>query len=174
MKAARVIVAVLCGLAGLHFLWAAVTNRPIQGDILSSGTGWVSAVTNGVGQWSGTTGGLAPGAGSTVYLPPNNSHNSLPTTDSVAITRTPSTRLTTLQNLFVVVSAGPGATRTNTVTVMTNGAASPLSVNIVGNTTIGSNVLDTVSVPAGTEIGIRIMTAGGAAASRTAWGFEGR
>src|SRR2546430_8121921 len=90
--------------------------RPNVGDVLSS-TGWIS-LTNIVRAWSGTTGGTALPLGSSVFLPPNNTFSTLPTTDAVGVTRVPLTRSTILQNLYVVLSAGPGASKTNTITVM--------------------------------------------------------
>jgi len=153
------------------------TNQPTVGDVLAcvnaAQVAWVQ-LTNVTSVWSGTTGGSAPGAGSTIYLPPGNTFNSLPTTDSSAITRTPVTRTTTLQNLYVVLSAAPGTGKTNTLTVLTNGVASALSVDVAGAATTGNDIAHTVSVPAGTEIGVRLMTAIGAPSSRTAWAFEGR
>jgi len=152
------------------------TNAPNVGDFLGctapNQVAWTQMGPRC--QWYGTTGGSAPGAGSTVYLSPGNTLNTLSSSDSSAITRVPVTRTTTLQSLYVVFSIAPGATRMSTVTVMTNGVASALSVNVAGVATTGSDVVNAVSVPAGTEIGVRIMTAIGAPSSRTAWAFEGR
>ncbi len=149
-------------------------NSPNAGDVLTAtatGTIWSN---NTLRVWAGTSGGITVPVGSPIYLPPNNSLNSLPTSDTSASSRVPVTRSTTLQNFFVVVNPAPGVSKTNTFTVMTNGVASALSVSIIGTSTVGNDAAHLIMIPAGTEIGIKIITSPGSVAGRAAWSFEGR
>ncbi len=154
------------------------SNQPAVGDVLTvgpsgSGTVW-GRLTNCVRVWSGTSGGIVVPVGSPVFMPPNNSAATLPTSDIAGATRCPVTRQTILQNLYVVVSLSPGAGKTNTLAVTTNGVASSLSATVAGTATNGSDTTHNVTVPAGTEIGVRVTTAPGSVSGKVSWSFEGR
>ena len=153
------------------------TNSPNVGDVLSVGPGPVSvwaSLTNFIRVWSGTTGNALLGIGTTTFLPPNNTSATLSLVDAVAGTRTPLTRATTLQNLYAIVTPTPGVGKTTIFTVLTNGVASPLTVSIAGALTNGNDTTHFVSVPSGTEIGVKIVTAASSTAGKAAWSFEGR
>ncbi len=150
------------------------TNQPNPGDVLTATASGAAWLPNIVTVWSGTSGGTVVPVGSPVYLAPNNSAASLPTSDASGVTRCPVTRATILQNLFIVASLAPGASKTNTFTLMTNGIASSLVALLSGASTTVSDTTHTVSVPAGTEIGIKVTTASGSVAGKSAWSFEGR
>ena len=152
------------------------TNAPNIGDVLTvtaNGTAWTS-LTNFIRVWSGTTGGLLLGIGTTTYLPPNNTSSNLITVEAAGATRCPLTRSTTLQNLYVVVTPAPGSGKTTTVTLMTNGNASAIVASVVGTATNANDTTHTVSVSAGTEIGVKIVTTASSVAGKAAWSFEGR
>ncbi len=149
-------------------------NAPSIGDVLTAGATGTLWTNNLIRVWAGTSGGIVVPVGSPVFMPPNNSAASLPTSDSAGATRCPVTRQTILQNLFVVVSLAPGAGKTNTLAVTTNGLASQLAVNLIGTATSGNDTTHNVTVPAGAEIGVRVTTAPGSVAGRVSWAFEGR
>ncbi len=149
-------------------------NSPSVGDVLtvtSVGTLWTNTV---IRVWSGTSGGIVVPVGSPVYMPPNNSAASLPTSDIAGATRCPVTRATILQNFYVVVSLAPGASKTNSFTLMTNGVASSLVVSISGSATSGNDTTHSISIPSGAEIGVKVTTASGSVAGKASWSFEGR
>ncbi len=150
------------------------TNFPQPGDVLTAGASGTIWTNNLIRVWAGTSGGIVVPVGSPVFMPPNNSAASLPTSDTAGATRCPVTRQTILQNLFVVVSLAPGSAKTNVFTVMTNGVASALAVNLIGTSTNGSDTTHNVTVPAGTEIGVRVTTAPGSVSGKVSWSLEGR
>ena len=152
------------------------TNSPNIGDVLTAtagGAAWTS-LTNFPQNWSGTSGGLLVPIGATVFLPPNNSSSNLITSELAGATRCPITRALTLQNLFVVSSPAPGSGKTTTVTIMTNGVASPIVATVSATATNANDTTHTVYVPAGTEIGVKIVTSALSTAGKCAWSFEGR
>ncbi len=153
------------------------TNSPNIMDVLSVGPGqtavWAT-LTNFVRVWSGTSGGIVVPVGNPVFMPPNNSAASLPTSDSAGATRVPVSRKTVIQNLFVVTSLAPGIGKTNQIVVMTNGQPSSVMAQIIGTATTGNNTLNSVVVSEGSEIGVKIVTASGSTAGKIAWSFEGR
>jgi len=127
--------------------------------------------------WSGVSGNTLA-ANSTHYAIPNNSTSMTATGQTNGVTSIPVTESITLNNLYVVTSGtvGSGSSHTSTLTIMTNGVATPITVNITGTTqTTGNDTTDSVTVPAGTTIGVRVVT--GTSGSTTAvywsWGFEG-
>ncbi len=152
------------------------TNTPMIGDVLTmgpAGTSW-TRLTNFFREWSGTSGGLAIPIAATNYFPPNNSSTNLVSVEAAGATRIPLTRATVIQNLYVIWSPAPGSGKTNFVTLWTNGVASPLTVQIVGTATNGSDTVDAVTLAAGDQIGIRIATQSAAVAGKACWAFEGR
>ncbi len=150
------------------------SNVPSVGDVLTAGASGTLWTNNSIHVWSGTSGGIVVPVGSPVFMPPNNSAASLPTSDSSGATRCPVTRQTILQNFYVVVSLAPGALKTNVFAVTTNGVASSLAVNLIGTATNGNDTTHNVTVPAGTEIGIRISTSPGSVGGKASWSLEGR
>ena len=153
------------------FVTAAITNGLATTNfVLAQGYTPVKTI------WSGTSGGTVIALNATVFFPPNNSSSTATLIDGAGDgTRVPVTETMTLTNLYLVISAAPGSSHTNTLTIMTNGVASPLTVMIfntgitaTNNTTVG------VTIPAGTEIGVKITTQIGATAANWEWSFEGR
>ena len=151
-------------------------NAPSVGDVFSiSSTGvvWIT-LTNFVRVWSGTSGGILLPIASTVFLSPNNTFSNLLTLDAAGVTRCPVTRQTVLQNLYVVMTPAPGSGKTNTITITTNGAACAITVSIIGTATNANDTTHSVTVPAGTGIGVKIVTAASSVQGKAAWSFEGR
>jgi hypothetical protein len=148
-------------------------------------SGAAQAATNGFGNivthsaselratttWCGTSGNSTINHGTTVYGMPNNS-GTLANAYASAGTSIPVTRGITLTNLYILMSAAPGSGITNTVTLLTNGVASPLVASIVGTATTGSNTVSYVTIPAGTEISMQLV-ANGQVNAKWAWSFEG-
>lgn len=125
--------------------------------------------------WSGTTGNNLTPANTTIYYALNgNSITNLFTSDTTCVTRSLMTRTTTLQNLYVQLSAGPGGARVTSITVMTNGVASPIVATVQGANTTGNDTVNTVTVAAGVEVGIRISTVASATTAKISWALEGR
>src|SRR6266487_2956234 len=150
--------------SGVSDLGLMPSNSPNDGDFLSVSNGltiWKTLVinTNYVRTWSGTSGNLTIPIASTNYFSPNNTFSNLITSDTSGATRVPITRTTTLQNLYVVANPAPGSGKTNIITIMTNGIASSLVASITGTLTNGSDTTHTVLIPAGTEIGLKVITA---------------
>jgi hypothetical protein len=77
----------------------------------------------------------------------------------------------TLTNLYVVISGAVNAS-SSTLTILTNGVATPISVSFTLLQTAGNDTTHSVTVPAGTEIGVNITTGTGTAA-KWSWSFEG-
>lgn len=131
--------------------------------------------TNNISSWAGNTGSVLTAAAVTNFYALNgNSVTNVAGTDTTAWTRTLMTRTTTLQNLYILLSAAPGASRTTTVTILTNGVASNLEATATASGTTGNDTTHFVTIAAGTEVGIRIVTVTSATASRISWGVEGR
>jgi hypothetical protein len=152
------------------------SNAPSVGDVLSmgpNGTTW-GTLTNFVRVWSGTTGGLLVPSATTNYLSPNNSSGNLSPTDIAGASRVPLTRSTVLQNLYCVVSPAPGSGKSVIITICTNGIDSPLTVAVKNTDTAGSNVAVSVTLFAGTQVGLKIITQSASVPGRVAWSFEGR
>ena len=126
--------------------------------------------------WAGTSGGTAVLANKTVFWPPNNSSSTATLTDGAGTgTRVPVPETITLTNLYLIISAAPGGSHTNTFAIMTNGVASPLTVMIFNTgITATNNTTASVTIPAGTEIGVKITTQSGATTANWEWTFEGR
>ena len=152
------------------------TNQPVVGDVLTmgpDGTSW-TRLTNFFRVWSGTTGNALLGLGTTTFLSPNNTSATLSLSDVAAGTRTPLTRATTLQNLYIVVAPAPGVGKSTVVSITTNGVASSIVATVTGTATNANDTARAITVPAGTEIGIRITTTSASVAGRVGWAFEGR
>jgi hypothetical protein len=167
-----------CIVIGIALLFGTVILAQTLRDVLTqtpTGQTWAGTSNTFARVWCGTTGGALMLTNTSVYLAPNNSSATLLTTDAAGATRVPVTRATTLQNLFAVCNPTPGLTRTNTITVMTNGAASPLLLSFTGtNATALSNITDVVTIQAWDQIGVRITSSGTLIGSKISWAFEGR
>lgn len=152
------------------------TNAPSIGDVLTlgpNGASWTT-LTNFVHVWSGTSGGLLIPIASTNYFPPHNSATNLITVEAAGATRVPVTRAFVLQRLFVVWTPAPGSGKTNFLTVLTNGVASPLAVQIIGTATNANDVTDAVTLVAGDQVGVRLVTQSLATPGKASWSFESR
>jgi len=139
------------------------------GDIVTHSASELKAMT----VWSGTSRNSTLAASGTYFASPNNTFT-MGTSDVSGGTRVPVTRSITLTNLYVVTSGAVGGGHTDALTIMTNGAATPLAVNISGSSqTSGNDTTDSVTIPAGMEIGVRIVTTYGSTAVKWEWSFEG-
>lgn len=165
-------IAMECGVANPRYNTGYSSNTLV----ISFGRSFIRAGNvEGVRNWSGTTGNNLTPANTTIYYALNgNSITNVFTSDTTCVTRSLMTRSTTLQNLFVQLSAGPGASRITSITVMTNGVASPIVANVQGANTAGSNTVNSVTVAAGAEVGIRIGTVASATTAKISWALEGR
>jgi hypothetical protein len=145
----------------------------------------IVAATNGLGNivmgallrpaviWTGVSGGTLA-VNSTHYAAPNNNTSMTATTDTTGITRAPAPQSLTLTNLYVATSANLGAGHTATLTIMTNGVATSIAVTISGaaqNT--GNDTTHSVTIPAGTLIGVRVVTGAAISLVDWSWSFEG-
>jgi len=123
--------------------------------------------------WSSNTGGQAlPAATTAYYAAEGNGATNIAVTDVSSATRNVTTRDLVLGRLFVTRDVGGGAGNTTTVTVMTNGTASSIVASL-NNATAGNDTTHFVPVPAGTQIGIKIVTPAGDTPGRHSWSFEG-
>ncbi|MEP7234129.1 MAG: hypothetical protein ABI778_02420 [Ignavibacteriota bacterium] len=73
------------------------------------------------------------------------------------------TRAATLQNLYINLTAAPGAGASKTVTVRVNGVNTALTVTVAGAATAGNNTANTVSVAAGDLLSIQVIHSAGPA-----------
>ncbi|MGH7953625.1 MAG: hypothetical protein ACREFE_17145 [Limisphaerales bacterium] len=150
-----------------------VTNTLSAGTVIVEGS-------HGLTAWAGTSSDANVNSGKTEYAPPNNSAT-MKNAYASGGTCVPATRSVTLANLYVIISTATGGSNgsyTSTLTVLTNGVASSLAVSISGTGTTRtartfSDTTDSVTIPAGTEIGIEIQTGSSAANSKYSWSFEG-
>jgi hypothetical protein len=123
--------------------------------------------------WIGVSGGTLA-VSSTHYAAPNNNTSMTATTDTTGITRAPVPESLTLTNLYVATSATLGAGHTATLTIMTNGVATPIAVTISGAAqTTGNDTTHSVNIPAGTLIGVRVVTGSSISLVDWSWSFEG-
>ena len=132
-----------------------------------------SALSKPAAIWIGVSGGTLA-VSSTHYAAPNNNTSMTATTDTTGITRAPVPESLTLTNLYVAVSGALGSGHTATLTIMTNGVATPIAVTISGTSQIaGSDTTDSVAIPAGTLIGVRVVTGSAISLRDWSWSFEG-
>jgi hypothetical protein len=132
--------------------------------------------------WAGILAYQTVNGNQTYYGSPNNSAANAVSSYAEGATSVPVPEGMTLTNLYVIIgtaAGGTGAAYTSTVTILSNGVASPLTVTISGTGTTRtartfSNTMNSVTVPAGTEIGVKVVTGSSAANSYYAWSFEGR
>jgi len=87
-----------------------------------------------------------------------------------AYTRSIVWRSGTIKNLYVRVSGNPGFTN-SVLTILLDGVATSLNVTLNGATS-GQDLSDSFTVTAGQEIGVRIVTAGGANTVYWSWAVE--
>ncbi len=109
---------------------------------------------------SATTGNLAVPASRTIFFPLDNSYDKAvtSTTDVSGGTRSVVPAQTTFSNAYVVPSLNLGVGR-YTLTLMVNGVASSISV---GPANVAANdLIHSVTVAAGSEVGWRLVTASG-------------
>jgi hypothetical protein len=150
----------------------ALRNAFVLGSLSVTG-----AIANAgvVRTWAGNTGNFLIPANVTYFYALNgNSITNVQTSDTTCWTRNLVTRQTTLQNFYVQLSAAPGASRTTTVTVMTNGVASSIVATITAGATTGNDTTRTETIAAGTEVGIRIGTVASTVTARASWAIEGK
>jgi hypothetical protein len=105
----------------------------------------------------------------TFFVPPN-SQNGGATSDASGITRCLIPAGGTLANLYVIASANPGAV-VNTVTIMTNGVSTGITVTL-NNVTSANDTTHTAPVLAGYEVGLKIVQAASSTAVKWGWGFQ--
>lgn len=147
------------------------TSAPtVNGHVLSSTTGGVMSwiyIPSTV--FSGVTGVVTTNDGD-FYVP---SGTSSVTSEGLAQVIIP--RSGTLKNLYVKLSAAPGAgspTKSKTVTVRINGVNTSLAVSVSGTSTTNSNTANTVSVSPGDALSLIVNHANTPAGSYISWGFE--
>lgn len=104
----------------------------------------------------------------TFFQAPNSSGGAA-ISDTTGITRCVLPAAGTLCNLYVIASGNPGSVA-NTVTVMTNGVTTGITVTL-NNVTSANDTTHLVAVLAGTEVGIKIVTGAGTAV-KWGWGFQ--
>ena len=125
--------------------------------------------------WAANSGNALLGANATYYFAPNgNGQTNLQTADVSGFTRNLVTRTTVLQNFYGMLTVAPGASRTTTFTVMTNGVASSITFGISASAVTGNDTVHTETIVAGVEVGIRIATVASAAAAKPSWALEGK
>ncbi len=174
--------AVTNGLASVSYVNTAtnyvLTNALAQLNAASNalagqiGTATTSALSPAA-IWIGVSGGTLA-VSSTHYAAPNNSSSMTATTDTTGITRAPVPESVTLTNLYVAISGALGSGHTATLTIMTNGVATPIAVTISGSSqTDGNDTTDSVTIPAGTLIGVRVVTGASINLRDWSWSFEG-
>jgi hypothetical protein len=157
------------------FVTAAVTNGLATTNFVTA-QGYVKVKT----VWAGSSGNATLANNTTYYLQPNNSFQ-IPggpagnafTMYTSAGSSTPIPESMTLTNLYVIVSASPGGANTESLTVLSNGVATTLTVSISGSSTAANDTTHSVTLPAGTQIGVKIVINGMATAADWAWSFEG-
>jgi len=146
------------------------TDAGNSGDVLISGGGGANAMTweNPSTGFTGNSRGTIAG-GLTRYSPITGTINPV-AGETAAYTRNLVWRSGTIKKLYVEVSGNPGAFN-NVITIMKNGVATGVTVTLNGVTT-GSDLTNTSTVAAGDEIGVRIVTAGGANSVYWSWAVE--
>lgn len=128
----------------------------------------------GVREWAGNTGNALIAAGVTCFYAPNgNSQTNVITTDTSVFTRNVVAKSTTFTNLNFILSAAPGASRTCTLTLMTNGVASSVVATATGAATTATSGSTSDPVIAGVQFGIRIVTQASSPSTLVSWSVEG-
>lgn len=124
--------------------------------------------------WAGNTGGQAIPASTTCFYAANgNSATNIATADVSGFTRNVVTRTVTLGNLYVVRLTAGGVGHSTTVTIRTNGVDSNI-VATLNNSQTGNDTAHNVTILAGTEVGIKIITPASDTPSNHSWSFEAR
>jgi hypothetical protein len=124
--------------------------------------------------FAGNTGGQAIPAATTVfYAPFGNSATNFATSDVSSFTRNTVNRTMVLGNLYVTRDAAGGVGHTTTVTVMTNGVASNIIASL-NNSLTGNDTTHFVTVLAGTELGVKIITPASDTPGKHSWIFGGQ
>lgn len=120
---------------------------------------------------SATTGNLAVPASKTIFFSLDNSYDKAvtSTTDVSGGTRSVVPAQTTFKNAYVVPSVNLGVGR-YTATLMVNGVASSLSVG--PSNAAANDLVHSVVVPAGSEVGWRIVTIAGGTPAAYSIGVE--
>ena len=146
------------------------TATGASGNVLiSNGTGIPTWQNQSTGFTGGSRNNVVP-INSTRYAPLTG--NVTPqAADNVAGTRTLMWRGGTIKNLYVKLGGNPGGGVNNTITIWVNGVATALAVTI-NNTDSGNNVATSISVAAGDEVGVRIVTGNGGSAVEWSWACE--
>jgi len=172
------VIAATNGLASISYVNTA-TNYVLTNDLaqLNSASNALAAqivtATSPSAIWTGVSGGTLA-VSSTHYAAPNNSVSMTATTDTTGITRAPVPQSLTLTNLYVATSSNLGAGHTATLTIMTNGVATPIAVTISGaSQTTGNDTTHGVTIPAGTLIEVRVVTGAAISLVDWSWSFEG-
>jgi hypothetical protein len=155
-------------------------SNSLAGQIIAATNGFGNIVTHSAGEllkpvaiWTGVSGGTLA-VSSTHYAAPNNSVSMTATTDTTGITRAPVPQSLTLTNLYVATSSNLGAGHTATLTIMTNGVATPIAVTISGaSQNTGNDTTHSVTIPAGTLVGVRVVTGAAISLVDWSWSFEG-
>lgn len=78
----------------------------------------------------------------------------------------------TLSNMYVVLSASPGTSKSYAITVNQNGSGSALGPTISGANTTGSDTTDTISISAGDSVSIQTVPTGIPTSPRIGWGIQ--
>ncbi len=133
---------------------------------------------NGTGAFSGASSTLAGNtlnvlvaANTTNFMPVITGLSSLASSDSSGGTRNVLPYNCLLTNIYFVSSSTQGAGKTITWTLMTNGVASSIVINILNGLT-GNDLTHGVVVQAGWEIGWRQVSTNGLTSSKYGWGIE--
>ena len=120
-----------------------------------------------------TTGNNTIAPSVTLYFPLNNGVNPMTwNTDVSGGTRSVMPCMTLFTNLYMVASVAPGAGAC-TMTLMSNGVATALSCKVTTNKTT-NDVTHVVTVPAGTEVGWRLVTGAGVTSAKYCVSIETR
>lgn len=122
--------------------------------------------------YSGNTGPTVVTVNQTTFFSPDQSYgtNQFQTSDATGITRILMPFPGQVMGAYVITSANPGAVA-NTFTVMTNGVATGIVITMNNVTTGNDTAHPTIPFLAGTEVGVKLITASSGTAVRWEWGI---
>jgi hypothetical protein len=122
--------------------------------------------------WTGNSNNATVATNTTLYYPVIGTIATQSTTDVAAGTRSLVAKAGTVKNLYVVIGAAPGGTKTNSYTIMKNGVAAAVTCSITGAAVTCNDTANSFSVVAGDELGIKIVTPAGGTIAKMSWGLE--
>jgi hypothetical protein len=145
----------------------------LTGDVTTSGS-MSKILTTVYQEFAGNTAGNTIAAAVTQFysLTGNSITNAL-TSDASQLTRTLNARAVSSATIYLKTSAAVGSGKTDTVTLLTNGVSTGVTVTISGASQTSNNGTGTfASLPAGNEIGISIATVASSTAVKWSWAIK--